>query len=89
MAADDPSVLPPVSNPSRVDDWETSDGTTFRYFEGERRGPVRVSGFQHSDGTVHEARIAIDADESFDVDAAGELIKTLTAAVAELRRLGA
>ncbi|WP_074412550.1 hypothetical protein [Mycolicibacterium fortuitum] len=92
MSANDPTALPPVSNPSRVDVWEASEGTTFRYFEGELRGqavPLRITGFQHADGTVHEPKIAIDADEPFDVDAALELIESLTAAVADLRRLGA
>ncbi|WP_301123495.1 MULTISPECIES: hypothetical protein [Mycolicibacterium] len=90
MAAEQPSTaLPPVPNPSRIDDWETSGGTTFRFFEGEQRGkaaPVRVTGFQYADGTVREPRIVIVEDEPLDVAGAEELIESLTAAIADIRR---
>lgn len=86
---DDPHVLIPVEA-DRVDPWENSDGTTFRYFAGVPRGEhaaVQLAGFQRADGTVYDLTINVDADQPLTAAAAEELVVNLTAALAELRRL--
>lgn len=86
---DDPQVLLPV-DADRVDPWETSEGNTFRYFAAVPRGEhvaVQLAGFQRADGTVYDLTINVDADEPLTAAAAEELVASLTAALADLRRI--
>ncbi|MEW2484175.1 hypothetical protein AB0876_31780 [Mycobacterium sp. NPDC049093] len=86
---DDPHVLLPV-DAVRIDPWESSDGTMFRYFAAVPRGEhaaVQLAGFQRADGTVYDLTINVDADEPLTVAATEELVANLTAALADVRRL--
>jgi hypothetical protein len=86
---DDPAVLLPIKA-ERIDPWETSDGVRFRYFAATPRGeiaPVRLAGFQRADGNLYDLTINVEADEPLTAAAAEELVESLTAALADLRRL--
>ncbi|MBY0286752.1 MAG: hypothetical protein K2X52_06350 [Mycobacteriaceae bacterium] len=65
MATDEPDV-PLPHGAQRVDPWETSEGTTFRYFESDTRGDtaeVKVGGFQNADGTFSDVVVHIDVQQ--------------------------
>lgn len=86
---DNPDVALPV-DADRIDPWEDSDGTIFRYFAAVPRGEhaaVQLAGFQRADGTLYDLTINVDADEPLHAAAAEELLANLTAALADLRRL--
>jgi hypothetical protein len=81
-------ITPPGAE--RRDGWETHDGKTFRYFEGNTRGDaaeVKIGGFQNADGTISDVVLHVDAQEGLDPAGTQELINNLIAAQEEARRL--
>lgn len=48
---------------------------------------MQLAGFQRADGTVYDLTINVDADEPLTAAAAEELVASLTAALADLRRI--